>query len=173
MLTKIKALLMAIYLFFMCIPYGNSPIDIKMTDPTLEVWNGESYVVYELKDGMEPIEAAAKTIDVGPIHFQTTPFSFSAKYKNVGRPFKGHEPFHPAVSLYKVKNGKYSAIFIDQIYEPCEPTDVLIKNGEILDVYEEFSIPQNYSEPVEPGVYSLEINVYGCKTVFEDVVIIK
>lgn len=165
MLTKIKALLMAIYLFFMCIPYGNSPIDIKMTEPTLTVCG----TVYELKDDMEPIKVSAGILDV----LGSSPFSFSAKCENVGRPFKGHEPFHPVVALYKVENGKRSFIDLLIVYDECVPRDVLIKNGDTLNVHEQFSFTQIPSETIEPGVYNLEISVYGCKTVFEDVIVIK
>lgn len=89
---------------------------------------------------------------------------------NVGRPFEGVEPFHANFKFFKIENGKKVYVrYEGSITVDSEPRAVLVKSGEEFGYNQIFLFP----EGTEPGVYSLEVEVYGCEKIYEDVLTIK
>ncbi len=89
---------------------------------------------------------------------------------NVGRPFEGEEPFHAGFNFFKVENGKKVYVRCEgMITNDSEPRAVLVESGEEFGYRQKFIFP----EGTEPGVYSLEVKVYGCKKVYEDILTVK
>ncbi|MBE6775959.1 MAG: hypothetical protein E7543_07210 [Ruminococcaceae bacterium] len=149
---RIQALLLSIILFFVGLIYGDKPIEIDYTVEIngTEISAGESI---ELPKGEAIIVACF--------------------CENVGRPFEGKSLYHAKTDFYKIENGEkkyisyYGGIGLDEESQP-----ILIKSGE------KFSVGNaSYFEPEveapEPGAYTVEVSVYGCKQVFENALIIK
>lgn len=95
--------------------------------------------------------------------------SVSIECKNVGKPFKGETPYSPSVSIYKIENGEKQYLPCIGIALPAEPEDIIIKNGDEFVLGDDFKV----LEDAESGTYSMEVTVYGCTKVYEDVIIIK
>ena len=149
---KIQALILSIVLFFVGLIYGDKPIEIEYT---VEI-NGT-----EISAGDCVEVAAGEDIIV------------SCFCENVGRPFEGTSIYSAKSNFYKIENGEkeylttYSGIGLGE-----EPQPILIKNGDKF-----YAGDGNYFEPdvanPEPGVYTMEVSVYGCEKVFENVLVIK
>ncbi len=148
---RIQALLLSIVLFFVGLIYGDKPVEIDYTVKinSTEISEGDTF---EWVEGENSIRV----------------YCFC---KNVGRPFEGEDIYTPNVSFYRYVNGEKVYLDFWMVAVDAEPQPILIKKGEIFNIFEYFEInPDN--EP-EPGIYTMEVSVYGCKKVFEDVLVIK
>lgn len=92
--------------------------------------------------------------------------------KNVGRPFEGKEPFEPSVAVYREKNGE--RIFLRTLTEvDCvEPNPILVKKGDTFEKTKVYSCYPDFADEYEPGVYSVQVWVYGCTKVYENIITI-
>ena len=100
--------------------------------------------------------------------------SFKIKGKNVGNPFKGQSPYTPTIKIYKNTKDDMKVI---------HPYDWGINNAEsILEVpimrNQEFEYNSNLYfrenvSPIEPGVYSAMVSVYGNTQYYENAVVIE
>ncbi len=148
---KIQALLLSIVLFFVGLIYGDKPVEIDYTVKIngIEILSGDNV---ELPEG-------------------ETSIIVSCHCKNVGRPFEGETFDEPAVGFYKYENGEKEyldlwGISVDMVSQPT-----LIKSEEIFDLSAYFTI--NPDEKPEPGIYNMEVNVYGCEQIYENVLTVK
>lgn len=116
---------------------------------------------------------ADKTVKVEcDIDFAVTEFSpgesgtFEIRCKNIGIPFKGESPHNVDYSFFKTVDGE--RVYLDFTCAVDEGNSLnlfVVKNAE------EFIINGNFTldEDAEKGVYSVEIKVYGCEHIFENV----
>lgn len=101
------------------------------------------------------------TDEVGRIHLDCV---------NVGRPFEGEEPFHASFEFFRIENGKkIYARYEGSITNDSEPRAVLVKSDDTFGYSQKFIFPKD----TDPGVYSLEVEVYGCEKIYEDILTIK
>ncbi|MBQ9912914.1 MAG: hypothetical protein IJO73_01660 [Clostridia bacterium] len=148
---RIQALILSIVLFFVGLIYGDKPIEIDYTvkiDGT-EISAGDTF---EWPEGEKSIRVYCSC-------------------ENVGRPFEGATFYEPHISFYKYVNEKkvyldFWSVSVDAVSQPT-----LIKKGETFDTSSYFEI--NPDNKPEPGAYTVEVSVYGCKQIFENALIIK
>ncbi|MBQ3137642.1 MAG: hypothetical protein IJB74_09205 [Clostridia bacterium] len=151
MIYKIQAILLSIVLFFVGLIYGDKPIEIdyivKIDDT--EISAGDTF---EWPEGEKSIRVYCSC-------------------ENVGRPFEGENIYTPNISFYRYVNGKKEYLDFWTTTVDAEPQPILIKKGDIFNVFEYFEI--NPDNKPKPGAYTMEVSVYGCKQIFENVLIIK
>ena len=141
---KIQSVFLSLTLLLVGFIYADKPIEI---DYTVYI-NGE-----EISAGENIIIPLNGNLDV------------TCKCENTGRPFEGISYHEPYVYFYKTVNGEKIALSqwcysTDEVRKP-----VLVKSGEKF-TGSEYS---NLAPDAEPGIYTLEINVYGCKQIYENV----
>lgn len=140
---KTQALILAVIVFFMAIPYGNAPKEIDMS----------------LKTGVYEFQGEEV-------------FSLSASWENVGRPFLGESHDDEHFSIFRIENGerKYFSFGFDSVITDDESVPRIIethyKGG-----FRFFNCSLR-GDDIEPGAYSVAVTVYGCEKVFEDALII-
>ncbi len=86
--------------------------------------------------------------------------------ENTGRPFEGtslHDNAH--VSIYKYENDEKKYLSVSYISSDFIPNPILIKSGE---KFTEFSCCI-LDPDAEPGIYTMEISVFGHKQIYENV----
>lgn len=147
---RIQALFLSIVLFFVGLIYGDKPVEI---DYTVEI-NGTEISV---GDSIELPAGEAITV--------------SCSCENVGRPFEGKTFYEPSVSFYKYADGEKVYLELWGASPDIVSRPKLIKGGESFDISAYFEI--NPDKETEPGVYTMEVSVYGCKQIFEDALVIK
>ncbi|MBQ3137697.1 MAG: hypothetical protein IJB74_09490 [Clostridia bacterium] len=90
--------------------------------------------------------------------------------KNIGKPFEGKDIYNAGVSVYRYINGEKIYINLWSISVDAEPRPILIKSDEKFDVYTNlFFDPDNKPEP---GIYSMNVTVYGNTQIYENVLMI-
>ncbi len=145
---KIQALLLSIILFFVGLIYGDKPVEIDYTVSIngTEISAGDNF---DLSD--------RKSLVV------------SYLCENKGRPFEGIDIYSGMVGFYKFKDGEKKYLSVSYIGVDAEPRPILIKRGEKFNV----SSYLNLNPDAEPGVYSMEVNIYGCEQIYENVLTVK
>ena len=148
---RIHALFLSILLFFVGLIYGDKPIEIDYTVKinSTEISAGDTF---EWPEGEKSIRVYCSC-------------------ENVGRPFEGSDIYGPAVSFYRYVNGEKVYLDFWSISVDAVPQPILVKKGENFNIFEYFEV--NPDNKPEPGVYTMEVSVYGCKQIFENVFIIK
>ena len=148
---RIQALLLSILLFFVGLIYGDKPIEIDYTVEIngTEISAGDSF---EWPEGERSIRVYCHC-------------------ENVGRPFEGEDIYSPNVGFYRYVNGEKEYLDFWSVSVDAVPQPVLVKGEETFTVFEYFEI--NPDDKPEPGAYSMEVSVYGCEKVFENVLVIK
>ncbi len=144
---KIQSVLLSLTLFFVGIMYGDAPIEVDYSvriDGT-EISVGDTF---EWPEGERSITVYCSC-------------------ENIGRPFEGNDIYEPAVGFYRYVNGKKVYLDFWNISVDAIPQPILVKKGETFDIFDRFII--NPDDEPEPGVYTMEVSVYGCKQVFENV----
>lgn len=141
MLNKMMAFFMAVYLFFAGIPYGSEPVKVEFE--------------YEIPSQVKVCEPG-DLVSMGKI-----------TVTNVGRPFKGTDPFEDCVNefMYQVIDGKTVILKSWQYITAEEPRTAIIKHGYTHEVYYSFHI----EDDAVPGIYSLQVSCGGSTQVFENV----
>lgn len=137
--NRITAILMALYVFFAGIPYGNEP---EKVDFSVETKMG---VCNDIEGNERP---------ACNVHVVT---------ENVGRPFiaSSHESAH--IYLYRIVDGKrepFSNYYLRTWHTTDVPHDEVIKNGQKRSYTSYYMFVYDY----EPGDYYLEVKVeHGIK----------
>ncbi len=146
MLSKIQALLLSIVLFFVGLIYGDTPVEI---DYTVSI-NGTDIV-------------AGDNVEI-PVGRNLYVFCYC---ENTSRPFEGTDLHNNAhVSFYKYENGKKVYLSRSGISVDAVPRPILIKGGEkFREDYHSLINPD-----AEPGVYTMEVSVFGCTQIYENVI---
>lgn len=145
MMTKINALIMAIYLFFAGFIYGDEPIKVDFDC---------EFSQYEFAC---PEEFSLRV---------------SVKCKNVGRPFEGKDPFEALVAVYREENGKMIILNTLSIIDMEECRPILVKKGDTFYGDCIYEYHPYFADEYKPGVYSVAVWVYGCKKVYKDIITI-
>lgn len=155
MMTKINALIIAIYLFFAGFIYGDEPVKVEFDCEF------------------------SRTEFSCPEEFG---FTLTIKGKNVGRPFEGDKPYYVDVSVYRVVNGEKRYLRWEGTWDDGLSRRVLIKHGEELEFITKpgswYAVGYDFTsgDPtrgIEPGIYSVEVRVYGCEKVYENILMIR
>lgn len=141
MILRIQSMLIAIYLFFAGIIYGNAPKEMSFT------CNVPSGVCeYEAGDKIE-------------LHIKT---------ENVGRPFKAVTFDSLDVYIYQEIDGKrvtpYDVGYRDDL--PCEWTEELIKTGYTYETTCTFTVSENAPK----GIYNVSVSQFGESEIFEGLI---
>ena len=144
MIVKLKALLMALTLFFVGLFYGDAPINIKFT---CEIPS----TVYEYNIG-----------DTVEIH---------ATIENVGRPFKAVKANAIDIAVYTVTDSEIVTPYEEEILDelPWERTEELIQKGFKSDAEFVFTIKENAPK----GDYIVRVSAFGVTETFEGLITIK
>ncbi|MBQ7116972.1 MAG: hypothetical protein IJN88_02035 [Clostridia bacterium] len=144
---KIQSVLLSLTLFFVGIMYGDAPIEVEYS---VHINNTEISVgdTFEWPEGEKSITVYCSC-------------------KNVGRPFEGSDLYDPNVGFYRYVNGEKEYLDFWSISVDAIPQPILIKNGDTFNIFRSFII--NPDDVPEAGVYNMEVSVYGCKQVFENV----
>ena len=146
-LTKITSALISICIFFMALPYGEEPNNVEFS---YEVLSEET--VYEVGDGVT-------------ICFTAT---------NKGRPFKIDGNDEIIAIFYQIVDGEKIRLDFDRFVtdDIKLPQPKMYGNGDtISDSF--YGIISDYFYDAVPGTYDMEVEFYGCKQVFEDVITVK
>ncbi len=86
--------------------------------------------------------------------------------ENTGRPFEGTDFHNNAhVSIYKYENGEKTYLSVSYIGVDAEPNPILIKSGESFTEYFHCVLDPD----AEPGTYTMEVQVFGHKQIYENV----
>ena len=147
-MLKIQAFLLSIIMLLVGVIYGDKPVEI---DYIVKI-NGT-----EISQG-DNIEVSAEK-DI----------SINCACENIGRPFKGEDIYYANVSFYKYVNGEKRYLSLSGIVVDAESKPILIRSGDKFSVSADFSFDSN----AEAGVYSMEISVYDCKQIYENVLTVK
>ncbi len=144
---KIQSVFLSLSLLLVGLIYGDTPVEID-------------YTVYI--NGTEI--SAGDNIELS----LSGSLSVVCHCENTGRPFEGISYHEPYVYFYKTDNGEKTPLSqwtytTDEVRKP-----VLVKSGEKF-TGSEYS---DLAPDTEPGVYTLEISVYGCKQIYENVLTI-
>lgn len=149
-LFKIESLFLSLTLLLVGFIYGDAPVEI---DYTVEIRGTEISVgdTFEWPEGEKSIRVYCLC-------------------ENVGRPFEGKSFYTPYISFYSYENGEkkyldFWTVSVDAVSQP-----ILVKSGEAFTLSEYFQI--NPDNVPEPGVYTMEVSVYGCTQIFEDLLVI-
>lgn len=141
---KFESVFLSLTLLLVGFVYADKPIEI---DCTVYI-NGE-----EISVGDNIAIPSDGNLDV------------TCKCENIGRPFEGISYHEPYAYFYKTENGEIAALSqwsysTDEVRKP-----VLVKSGEIFTG----SVYSNLAPDAEPGVYTLEISLYGHTQIYENV----
>lgn len=145
----IMSFVIGIIIALMAIPYGNEE---KKVDFTYEIHSEDT--VFQAEDGI----------------------SLEVTATNCGRPFEIDSNDEIFVRLYQIIDGEEISlggyIWIDDV--GYYPNPELYKKGDTF-TYSEYIelIVFDENDVYVPGTYDMEVEFYGCKEVFEDVLTIK
>lgn len=145
MMTKINALIMAIYLFFAGFIYGDEPIKVEFDCEISQ---------YEF--------ASPEEFGLG----------VTVSGKNIGRPFEGTKPFEPSVAVYREENGEIIILKTTTTIDLGEPQPILVKNGDTFYGHSYCEYQPYFADEYKPGVYSVAVWAYGCRKVYKDIITI-
>ena len=140
--SRVISILMAIYVFFAGLPYGNEPPKVEYT-VKISMNYHEPDNIYSF-DSCE-VEVMAK---------------------NVGRPFIASNDEEPLVLFYRIVNGEKEYVHTDSVHDAAVPHDVIVKHGEVRRLRSSniFGMTENY----EPGEYIAEVHVNHTDKVYTE-----